>query len=612
MPYLKVEGVIMGKLITLGEVPIDEAKDLNEKSEIIALNRLKNLLKDTSSVLYYRPKIYYRDGVEVNPDILWIHPMAGIVVIEVKAWDYEYLKGASINGGKKIITKDGNSWKNPIYQSDEHKNAILNKLKAECGGEVPLPVSNMVMFPNMTHAEYSKLNFIFRHHIPKHKCIFKNDRKEDTLSKLGNSVSNIFIVDNVSLEKFDLIRKILFPELTIGKEMLNATVDDMVIMDTIQEKLLRGTYKGRKILRGAPGSGKTVVLVGKAIQEKLYYPHKKIILITYVRVLAEEMRQMIKNIIEARDLNISVDDFEIDTIHSLASKLLKENNVKVIDCDIADAAAQYVMNNKISRKYDVILCDEVQDFKKEWFNIISALEKPDSITIFGVDETQRIYEGREWRWKDLGIDARGRMVHVLRKSYRATDKVMKLAVEFIKRDSALFRELKELDIDLDSIDSVRLSDDNIKMFVGNEFEHVSNIVKELIKEGYSPGDIYIVNPYQKSLEYYKNRLKYIVGEHNIHVVSSNSDKQSKLAPKDKLLITTYHSVKGLENKIVIVTGMSSLPYNHSSTARLKKIDRKMAYVAMTRAKERLYITAYKKEKFAEELMLLDDLITVQS
>jgi len=189
---------------------------------------------------------------------------------------------------------------------------------------------------------------------------------------------------------------------------------------------------------------------------------------------------------------------------------------------------------------------------------------------------------------------------------------MKLAVEFIKRDSALFRELKELDIDLDNIDSVRLSNDTIKMFVGNEFEHVSNIVKELIKEGYSPGDIYIVNPYQKSLEYYKNRLKYIVGEHNIHVVSSNSDKQSKLAPKDKLVITTYHSVKGLENKIVIVTGMSSLPYNHSSTARLKKIDRKMAYVAMTRAKERLYITAYKKEKFAEELMLLDDLITVQS
>jgi len=184
----------------------------------------------------------------------------------------------------------------------------------------------------------------------------------------------------------------------------------------------------------------------------------------------------------------------------------------------------------------------------------------------GVDETQRIYDGREWKWKDLGIDARGRMVHVLRKSYRATDKVMRLAVEFIKRDSALFRELKEFDIDLNNIDSVRTSNDSIKMFVGNEFKHASNIVKELLREGYSPGVIYIVNSYQKSLEYYKNSLKRIVREHKIHVVSSNSDKQAKLAPKDKLLITTYHSIKGLENRVVIVTGISALPYNHSSTA----------------------------------------------
>jgi len=43
---------------------------------------------------------------------------------------------------------------------------------------------------------------------------------------------------------------------------------------------------------------------------------------------------------------------------------------------------------------------------------------------------------------------------------------------------------------------------------------------------------------------------------------------------------------------------------------IEKIDRKMAYVAMTRAKERLYITTYKREKFAEELMGLSGLITI--
>jgi len=603
-----------GKLITLGDVSIDEVKGENEKAEVHAFNKLKELLKNTSSILYFKPKIFYGLG-EANPDILWIHPHVGVVVIEVKAWDFKHLEGCEIvNGGRFVKTKSGKVWKNPIREADEHKNIILNKLKSVCGGETPLPVSYVVMFPNLTHKEYLGLSHVFREHIPEHKCIFKREEKKSVLAKLAQSPSEIFVVKDNDLKKFDFVRKALFPELTIGKESFSITSDDVLIMDIAQERLLRRTHKGRKILRGAPGSGKTVVLVGKAIQEKLYHPHKKILLVTYVRILAEDMRKMIQNIIESRGLELSVDDFEIHTMRSLALELCKKYGISLNDGkEPEDVLIEYLSNNSIPEydKYDVILCDEVQDFKKEWFRIIFALEKRDSITIFGVDETQRIFEGRDWRWKDVGIEARGRVVHVLRKNYRTTDKVMKLAVEFIKKDATLFKELKELDIDLDGIQSVKTSNDGIKMFIGNEFKIVGNLVRELLSNGYSPGDIFVVNPNSSVLKYYQEELERIVGRDKVHVVNSQSNKDDKRPPTDKILLTTYHSVKGLENRVVIVTGVSTLPRRFSTTAKLQRVDRRTLYVAITRAKERLYITAKDLNGFARDLVELKDYIEIK-
>ena len=60
---------------------------------------------------------------------------------------------------------------------------------------------------------------------------------------------------------------------------------------------------------------------------------------------------------------------------------------------------------------------------------------------------------------------------------------------------------------------------------------------------------------------------------------------------EKMVITTYHSSKGLENKIAILTDFDRL------------YDRKVAYVGMTRASEHLFIHAsdYDDFNFASEI-----------
>lgn len=60
---------------------------------------------------------------------------------------------------------------------------------------------------------------------------------------------------------------------------------------------------------------------------------------------------------------------------------------------------------------------------------------------------------------------------------------------------------------------------------------------------------------------------------------------------DKLILTTYHSAKGLESKVCILTYFDTIQ------------DRKLAYVGMTRASEHLYIHAsdFDDYNFASEV-----------
>ena len=592
----------------------------SERVEIQVFKELKRILDDTSSVLYFKPKIFYHE-YEVNPDILWIFiPTSSILVIEVKAWSYDFLKDASIELGGRYINISGRKFENPLFEVDRHKNYILCKLRDE---NVDATVDYAVVFPNLTREEFEYLDDAFRHHVKGNRCIFKDDLedKDKILGKLarlihsryGNPELLMTLSDNP--DKIDKIRRVLFPELVIGKEFLKTTSIDIPILDVAQERLLRNVSRGLRILRGAPGSGKTVTLVGKAIYEKLYkktiYGAKKVLILTFTRILAEDIRNMIQNNIEYNGLKLSIDDFDIHTMHSLTRKLCNKYDIRWdMDEDI-DIAIGRLLDIEFNEedKYDVILCDEVQDFGKNWFKLIDRLKKEDSIVIFCVDETQRIYDRSIWKWKDVGIEARGRRVLILRKSYRTPTKFLKASVEFIKRDKGLIRELKELEgIDLDEIESVKDTEENIEFHIGNEHEIVRQIINEVLKQqGYKYGDIYILSPFKWHIRWiYEELLKYFDGS-VLHLVDSDSPITDKKLPKDKILLTTYVSSKGLENRVIIVTGTHLLPRHKSennpslTSKQVERIDRRRLYVAMTRARDKLFLTAYKKEGFAKEL-----------
>ncbi len=70
--------------------------------------------------------------------------------------------------------------------------------------------------------------------------------------------------------------------------------------------------------------------------------------------------------------------------------------------------------------------------------------------------------------------------------------------------------------------------------------------------------------------------------------------------QDSVTLMTIHTAKGLEEKRVFVTGLEEGLFPHSRTAQNPKEleeERRLMYVAMTRARENLFITRAKERLY---------------
>jgi len=107
---------------------------------------------------------------------------------------------------------------------------------------------------------------------------------------------------------------------------------------------------------------------------------------------------------------------------------------------------------------------------------------------------------------------------------------------------------------------------------------------------------------------YLDALEYLVTPHQdldqflAHIEEARKVSQS--SPREKVNLMTIHQAKGLEFKCVIVPGLNEgiLPHVNSLEQTILNLEeeRRLMYVAMTRAMERLIIT-YRKRQMGQPI-----------
>lgn len=271
-------------------------------------------------------------------------------------------------------------------------------------------------------------------------------------------------------------------------------------------------------------------------------------------------------------------------------------------CDFQDAALYALRYLKTHRpeQYTHIIIDESQDLSRVQLECLMQMYdagKDYSSIMFVADTAQSIYptswlvKGRSFT--SIGLDMTGKS-NSLAKNYRTTTQIAEAAYSLIQEDKEIVGDdnfVKPSLIDRQGSYPV------FRCFftIEEEILETKKLIKEKLLKHYSPREIAVVARTRKILEQFQMDF-----QHEIETTLCSSQEEIDFG-KNTMKLLTMHSIKGLEFKVVILVGLTDtllpnqrLLQENDDANYEETMERKLFYVGMTRATERLYMSCHGK------------------
>lgn len=425
------------------------------EGEWTLLNFLDKVLDDSYEV-YFNP---YLNGD--RPDVLIMRKGNGVMVIEVKDWN---LNNFELNEKKKWVYKpNGSVVKSPIDQVLKYKHNLFD-----------LHVDNLLEKKVMDIRHFNIVVCALYFHCASQREVenllvapFKGERKYqdflryniDLIGKDGlNEVCFNRILKNRYLSKYktsflftddlyDNFKRLLSPTIHMKSEGVPYSYSpkqkEIIYSQTLEQRI-----------KGVFGSGKTTVLAARAVQAYKRALKRnnnpKILILTFNITLKNFIHDKLKQV----DETFPLENFIIINYHQFINAELNNLNVDVVVPEDypKEQISEYFDRNYYSNiplfeehkyeivKYDAVLIDEIQDFRRPWMEIIKNYFRDPlgDYVLFG-DVKQNIY-GQPISQKDVVTNVRG--VNELKYCFRSEFKVRDLAQSF---QSSIFGDKYDLD-----------------------------------------------------------------------------------------------------------------------------------------------------------------------
>jgi len=192
-----------------------------------------------------------------------------------------------------------------------------------------------------------------------------------------------------------------------------------------KQKTLVESFPEEKKIRGVVGSGKTFVLAKRAVNA-----HKRtgkdVLILTFNITLRNYIKEAIGRVKE----DFYWDNFFINNYHHFFNQQSMRAGLRIPSLPSYENKNHFENTRTLTQRFDTILIDEVQDYKKEWILIIRKyfLKEGGEIVFFG-DEKQNIYN------RTLETDKRpytglGGRWNQLSESFRSKNSIIRLTENF--------------------------------------------------------------------------------------------------------------------------------------------------------------------------------------
>jgi len=321
-----------------------------------------------------------------------------------------------------------------------------------------------------------------------------------------------------------------------------------------------------------------------------------------------------KNKSVTNDFNRKRNELLIDIIAPIYKKyqeLLIENQ-EIDFSDMINKAASYINNKKYKKEYKYIVVDEFQDISISRYQLIKALKDvyPSCKTFCVGDDWQSIYRfsGSDITLfkkfeKYFGFTLKSK----IETTYRFKKPLIDISSTFIQKNP--FQEKKELK----SYSNQKQTEYSIIYSSGDDRDDtlaLKQAFDEIVENGYDGEKIYILGRYNHDIDRIKNN------PHHFHINKTSGTvdyfyKSVDIMKPIKANFMTVHRAKGLEAEYIILlncnSGRLGFPSQISDDLILNLLlnesdqfengeERRLFYVAITRAKEQLYLITDEKYK----------------
>lgn len=582
---------------------------------------------DQKYLCWYLPDINGRE-----PDFLLYSEDVGLIIFEVKDWRLDQIVSADSQFFTLSIAGKAEKRQNPLHQARDYFHWVMDRIKEDAvlvskepyaHGNVKIPVNCGIVFPNINKYEYAQKGL---DKIISTETIFFWDDLHPQSPLCSDVTGHCFLETmkkmfsprfefRITGRELDHLKQLIFPVVRIDLPLREASLQQMSnaqrlkLLDHHQESIARQYDGGHRIITGPSGSGKTLILIHRAALLKLYNPAiQNILFVCYNITLVNYIRRLLSD----KQVPLGKNGVEVVHFFQLCSMITGEkiayekedvDYYKLVIQEALDKAAAYPV------KYDAILVDEGQDFSDDMFRIVMALLNPKTNHLaIALDDNQNIYERRR-SWKELGIQARGR-VHRVSWVYRNTQEIIELAkVLEDKDDSALNHHDPQIRLFPETFESSHGPEPAIKQFPDDEaiVAWTADKISHLhTSEGYPLSEIAVIYtmkcPEDRSEVNLPQLLMGALERKGIIHQWISEDYRAKKSydiTTSSVSISTIHSAKGFDYACVFLIGLDWLEAGKRWT---EEQIRKLAYVATTRARERLFVPYCKRNAIIKKIL----------
>lgn len=383
---------------------------------------------------------------------------------------------------------------------------------------------------------------------------------------------------------------------------------------------------GNTLFEGGSGTGKSTIMLSRAIKLARVYPHHKFLILTESKQVCNELREKCSLLYKNNN------NLEIHTLHTFVLKLAKRFNL-VLDYNMLKKDYDKTFNNLIKQAQNIIktknmfkgiFIDEGECFSSYNLNFIREfLYKTKYIfNIFTCNCSNISNNLNIFKYNLYDIEFKEKII--LNTNYRQTKELLDFVNNFSNNSNEYILSLRESNINNKFYISkpLREGNKNVDIIkVSDLYEQISSLLWEIDylvnKKGLDYGDIGIIYPYNKKklkngkTIYFQYMLKKALEESEIPYIYAD-DNLTNISKKIGVTMSNIYTIKGLEYKAIIVCELEML-YNHKimDTHQDYQIndfvgDLNKVYSAINRASDYLSIITTFNESSSDIIKLLID------